>query len=288
MTKKFMKSFLVITGGTAICAAAVFFFLMPSHLAVSSISGLSIVLSNIIPLPVSIITFIFNAALLLIGFLLIGRDFGVKTVYTSLLLPSIMWVLEILFPDFQSIMGDPFQDMVCYVFLISVGMAILFLENASSGGLDIVAKLLNKFFRMDLGKAMSLAGMCVALSSALVYDIKTVLLSILGTYLNGIILDHFIFGFDQKRRVCILSDKLEEICNFIIRDLHNSATLYEAEGAFDHMRRQEIITIVNKAEYAKLMKFVSKTDPDAFLAVYAVQEISCRPKPLLSFANKRN
>ena len=174
--------------------------------------------------------------------------------------------------------GDPFLDMLCYIFAVSVGLAMLFNRNASSGGLDIVAKLLNKFTRMDLGKAMSLAGMCTALSSALVYDAKTVVLSVLGTYLNGIVLDHFIFGFNEKKRVCIISEKVEEIRTFIIHDLHSGATLYEAYGAYDTTPRREIITIVDKNEYAKLMHFIERTDSNAFVTVYAVGHIIYRPK----------
>ena len=277
--KEAVKDILFITVGTVIIAAAVFFFLIPSHISVGSISGLAIVVSNFVPLPISAITLLFNLALLLVGFLLVGREFGAKTVYTSILLPSVLAVLERLMPEYQSMMGDPFLDMLCYVFVVSIGLAMLFVRNASSGGLDIVAKLLNKFFRMDLGKAMSLAGMCVALSSALIYDARTVALSVMGTYLNGLVLDHFIFGLDRKRRVCILSSHMEEIRDFIIRELHSGATIYEAIGAYDNSVKREIITIVDRNEYARLMKFVTKTDPRAFITVYAVSEISYQPKP---------
>ena len=188
-TREKLTDFLMITVGTVICAAAVFFFLIPSNLTVGSISGLAIILSNLIPLSISVITFILNVGLLLLGFLLIGREFGTKTVYTSVLVPAVLWILERVFPNNQSIMGDPFLDMICFLFVVSIGQTMLFVKNASSGGLDVVAKLLNKFFRMELGKAVSVAGMCVALSSAFLYDAKTVMLSVLGTYLNGIVLD---------------------------------------------------------------------------------------------------
>ena len=209
---------------------------------------------------------------------MIGRDFGIKTIYTSVLMPVVLAVLEILFPDMQSIMGDVFLDMLLYIFTVSIGLAILFNRNASSGGLDIIAKLLNKYLRMDLGKAMSLAGICTALTAALVYDAKTVLLSILGTYLNGIVLDHFIFGFNIKRRVCILSNKEADIEAFILHTLHSGATIYEPVGAYDHQIRREIITIVDKNEYIQLMNYISKTDPSAFVTVYNVNEVFYRPK----------
>ena len=277
-TLELMKEFLMITIGTAIVAAAVFFFLVPSHVSVGSISGLAIVLGNFIPLPISVLTMIMNVALLLIGFLLIGREFGAKTIYTSILLPAIIGIFEKIYPNNVSINGDPFLDMICYVFLVSVGLAILFNRNASSGGLDIVAKLMNKFLHMDLGNAMSVSGMVVALSSALVYDKKIVILSVLGTYLNGIVLDHFIFGFNLKKRVCIVSQKEEEIRNFILHELHSGATVYEAYGAYNLQPRREIITIVDKNEYAKLMTYIEKVDPTAFVTVYTVNKIIYRPK----------
>ncbi len=279
ISKSVLKDFLMITLASAICAAAIHFFLVPSHISVGSISGLAIILNYFLPLPVSVITFLLNAFLLILGFLLLGREFGVKTVYTSVLLPVFLGVAEHFFPDLSSVMGDPFLDMICYLFTVSIGLAMLFVRNASSGGLDIVAKLINKFFRVDLGKAMSLAGMCVALSSLFVYDIKTMILSILGTYLNGVVLDHFIFGMDQKRRVCILSPKIEELRDFIINDLHSGATLYEAIGAYDHVPHQEIVVIVNKSEYVQLMAYLEKTDPTAFITVYAVSSVSYQPKP---------
>ena len=243
-----------------------------------SISGLAIVLGNFVPLPISVITMVLNVVLLAVGFLCIGREFGGKTVYTSLLLPIVIGVFEHLFPENTSMTADPFLDMLCYIFVVSIGLAMLFNRNASSGGLDIVAKLLHNYFRMELGKAMSLAGMCVALSSALVYDKKIVVLSVLGTYLNGIVLDHFIFGSNMKKRVCIISKKEEEIRQFILHELHSGATIYEAIGAYDFEVHREIITIVDKNEYSKLMNYLAKTDRGAFITVYTVNEIIYKPK----------
>lgn len=273
-----IKEFTAITFATAIVAAAVFFFLVPSTVSVGSISGLAIVIGNFIPLPISAITMILNVALLIVGFLLIGREFGGKTVYTSVLLPVIIGIFERAFPNFVSINGDPFIDMLCYIFLVSVGLAMLFNRNASSGGLDIIAKLMNKFLHMELGNAMSISGMVVALSSALVSDLKIVVLSVLGTYLSGIVLDYFIFGFNIKKRVCIVSPKEEEIRQFILHELHSGATIYEAYGAYNLDPRREIITIVDKNEYAKLMSFIEKTDPNAFVTVYTVNKIIYKPK----------
>lgn len=275
---KFIREYLIITIGVFIASAAVFFFLVPSHLSIGSVSGLGMILQTFIPLPLSVITFVLNVILLLLGFFLIGRDFGIKTVYTSLFVPVFLGVFEKIYPDFQSIMGDPFLDMICYLFVLAIGQTILFNCNASSGGLDIVGKIINKYFRVELGSAIAMAGMCVALASIFTSDAKTVALSILGTYLSGIVLDHFIFGFNLKRRVCILSKKEQEITDFILHQLHSGATIYEAMGAYDNKIRREVITIVNKTEYSRLMNFISRTDPDAFVTVYAVNEVIYKPK----------
>ena len=273
-----IKETVILTVAVAIIAAAVYFFLVPSHTSVSSISGLGIVLSNFVPLQLSAITMILNVVLLIIGFFTCGREFGVKTVYTSVMLPLFLGLFEIIFPNFGSMTDSQELDVLCYILVVSVGLSILFNRNASSGGLDIVAKIMNKYLHMELGKAMSLSGMCVALSAALVYDKKTVVLSILGTYFNGIVLDHFIFDNNIKRRVCIITKKEEELRQFIIHDLHSGATIYEAIGAYNMEKRREIITIVDKGEYQKLMKFINQEDPNAFITVYNVSNMRYQPK----------
>ena len=276
--QKEIREFALITVGAVIVAAAVFFFMLPSHVSVGSGAALAMVLSNFIPLPVSTITLIMNVGLLIIGFLLVGPEFGVKTVYCSILMPLVMGVFEILFPDFQSITQDPLLDVICYILVVGVGLAILFPRNASSGGLDIVAKIMNKYLKMDMGRAMSVSGMVVALSSALCYDSKIVVLSLLGTYFGGIIVDHFIFDTNIKRRVCVISDHLDEIVDFVLHDLHSGATLNEIIGAYDHTPRTEMIAIVDKQEYKRLMEFIRKTDSKAFVTVYSVSDMRYIPK----------
>ena len=268
----------ILTVAVAIIAAAVYFFLVPSHASVSSISGLGIVLSNFVPMPLSAITMILNVLLLIIGFFTCGKEFGIKTVYTSIMLPVFLGLFEKIFPGFTSMTDSQELDVLCYILVVSVGLSILFNRNASSGGLDIVAKIMNKYLHIELGRAMSLSGMCVALSAALVYDKKTVVLSVLGTYFNGIILDHFIFDQNRKRRVCIITGKEEELRQFIIQDLHSGATVYEAIGAYNLEKHNEIITIVDKSEYQKLMKFINEIDPKAFITVYNVSGMRYQPK----------
>ena len=276
--RKTIEEFAIITVGTIIVAVAVFFFMMPSHVSVGSGAALAMVLSNFIPLSVSTITLIMNVGLLIIGFLLIGPEFGIKTVYCAILMPVVVGVFERVFPDFQSITQDPLLDVICYILVVGVGLAILFSKNASSGGLDIVAKIMNKYLRMDLGQAMSMSGMIVALSSALCYDSKTVILSLLGTYFGGMVVDHFIFGINIKRRVCVISEHLDDIVRYVLHDLHSGATLNEIIGAYDKMPRMEMIAIVDKNEYKLLMDYVRKVDPKAFVTVYSVSDMRYQPK----------
>ena len=276
--KAVIRELVIMTAAVAIVAAAVYFFLVPSHASVSSISGLGIVLSNFVPITLSAITMILNVVLLIIGFLTCGKEFGAKTIYTSIMLPVFLGLFEKLFPGFTSMTDSQELDVLCYILVVSIGLSILFNMNASSGGLDIVAKIMNKYLHMDLGKAMSLSGMCVALSAALAYDKKTVVLSVLGTYFNGIILDRFIFDHNVKRRVCIITEREEELRQFIIHDLHSGATIYESIGAYNMQKRNEIITIVDRSEYQKLMAYINRLDSKAFITVYTVSDMRYQPK----------
>ena len=278
--KEVVWELFTLTAAVAIIAAAVYFFLVQSHASVSSISGLGIILTNFIPLPLSVITMVLNVVLLIIGFITCGREFGTKTVYTSILLPVFIGIFERIFPNIGSLTKTQELDVLCYVLVVSVGLSILFNMNASSGGLDIVAKIMNKYLHIELGKAMSLAGMCVALSAALVYDKKTVVLSVLGTYFNGMVVDHFIFGQNLKRRVCIITKYEEELRNFILHELHSGATIYDAIGAYNLDKRHEIITIVDKNEYQKLMNYINNLDPKAFITVYTVADMRYQQKVL--------
>ena len=277
-TKKLIREILAISFGTFIVGIAVYFFLLPSHVSIGSASALAMVLSNFVPLPVSAISFIINSVLLIIGYLLIGPEFGYKTALSSLLLPVFLRIFEVLFPDFQSFTHDQVLDAICYTLVVGIGISFLFSCNASSGGLDIVAKLMNKYLRMEIGQALSISGMLVALSSALCYDSKTVVLSVLGTYLSGIIVDNFIFGMNLKRRVCIISDKHDEIISFILHELHSGATLYDSIGAYNNQHRREIVAIVDKNEYRRLMDYIQSIDQNAFITVYSVNEVKYRPK----------
>ena len=275
---RFLKEYVIITFGALVASAAIYFFMMPCNLVIGSGTALAMVLSNFIPLPVSAISLILNVIFLLLGFILIGPEFGAKTVYTSIMVPTFLGVFEYFLPNFGSLTNDPLLDMICYILVVGVAMAILFSHNASSGGIDIIAKIVSKYCKIGLGTAVSVSGLVVASLSVICYDTKTVILSLLGTYFGGMIVDHFIFGLNIKRRVCIISPQLDKIVDFILHELHSGATLYESIGAFDRTPREEVVTIVDKNEYRRLMDYVKDVDPKAFVTVYSVNEMRYQPK----------
>ena len=248
--KNILKEYATITVGMFIVSASVYYLMMPNSFVVGSISGLVMVLANFIPLKVSTMTMILNVALLIIGIVFVGKEFGGKTVITSLMLPVYLHIL-----------------------VISIGQAILFNVNASSGGLDVVAKVLNKYLHFEIGKSLTIAGFVTAATSILVYDRKTLVVSLLGTYLYGIVLDNFIDGFSIRKRVCILSKKYPEIQQFVVHELHRGATLYPAVGGLGNQEQTEVVTILEKSEYAKLLAFIHETDQSAFVTVSTVSEV---------------
>ena len=262
-----------MTIGTLIVATGVFFFMLPSNVVAGSLTGLVMVLTNFIPIKISVLTFILNAFLLVIGFIFIGKEFGGKTVYSSILLPIFLGIFEFAFPNNQSLTNDVLLDTICYLLIVSVGIALLFRVNASSGGLDIVAKILNKYAHIELGKAMSIAGMVTAFSSILVYDKKTLVMSILATYANGIILDNFIDGYNRRKRVCILSSNYEQIQDFITNELKRGVTLYQAIGGYKKEEKTEIVTILTRSEYGALLNYLHSVDKSAFVTVSTVNEV---------------
>ena len=274
MTKNFLlKEYAIMTFGSLLVAIAVVFFMVPGNLVMGSVSGLSLILTQIIPVKISIINLALNVILLLIGFIFVGREFGAKTVYTAIMIPILMYVLETIWPNQPSLTGDTWFDMLGCIFIVSAGQTLLFRVNASSGGLDILAKILNKYLGVDLGKACSAVGMLTVVCAIFVYNSATVVTGLIGTYLNGRVVDDFIGGFSNKKRVCILSDKHEEIQRFIREDINRGYTLYTATGGYEKRERIEILTILAQNEYQKLIPFVKEIDPDAFMTVSSVNEV---------------
>lgn len=271
--KKAVKEYVLITAGLIIVAAAIYFFMIPANIVMGSITGLAMVLVHVVPVPISVMTLILNVVCLVLGYLLIGKEFGVKTIYVSVMLPVILNIFERAFPGQQSMTGDIVLDALAFIILISVGQVIMFNQNASSGGLDVIAKIMNKYFYLDLGQSVAIAGMVVVLTSVFFYDTVTLVVGALGTYFNGIVVDEYISGFSRKKKVSILSKKHEELKDYIMKDLKRGVTLYTAKGGYDGIERVELVTIVNKNEYALLMNHIRETDRDAFVTVATISEV---------------
>lgn len=262
-----------ITIGTFIITTALYFFMIPGKLVMGGVAGLSLILVNFLPFEMSLMTLILNVVLVVIGFLLLGREFGAKTVYVSILLPFFLFVYEKILPNISSLTDDMLTDMLCCILIIGMGQAVLFYSNASSGGLDILAKILNKYLHMPIGTAVTISGGLIVLSSIFVYDSKTCIIGLLGTYLNGLVVDYFINGFTRKIRVCIISSKHDEIKSFIVNEINRGVTLHPAKGGHTNRDMTEIVSILNKTEYAELLNFMRIKDPEAFITVATVNEV---------------
>lgn len=273
LEKKALKEYTIITLGILIVAIAVYFFMQPADYIVGSMAGLAMVIHNFLPIQISVLTFILSGLCLIVGFVFLGKEFGIKTVYTSLMLPVFLRIFEVIYPNNPSLTNDIVLDALCYVIVISIGQAFLFHVNASSGGTDIIAKMLNKYLHMDLGNAVSITGIAVVLTSVFVYDTKSLIVGILATYFHGVVLEEYIGGFTRKKRISILSEKYEEIQNYIMNELHRGVTLYAAQGGYAHTFKREIITVLSKDEYAYLIKYIRDLDPKAFVTVSTVSEV---------------
>lgn len=256
-----------------IISAAVYYFMIPGKIVVGSISGFVMVLTNLLPISQSVLTFILNAVLLGVGYLFIGKDFGLKTVITSFLLPIYLAFFEIITPNPQMLVSDKFTNMITYLIVVTFGQSILFNANASSGGLDIVAKLLNKYMRVEIGVGIQIAGFVTAATAILVYDTETLVYSLLGTYVSGIILDYFIDGSHMKKKICIITPNYERVRDYIVNEMKRGVTLYDAYGGVGYDERVEVVTILQKNEYQQLLEWIRSNDGQAFVTVTTIGEV---------------
>ena len=287
-TRKFWGELLIMTVGMLITACAVYYFLVPSKLIIGTISGLSIVISGVseslfgVALPVSTVILVINAVLLILAYFLIGKEFGIKTVYTALILGPMIGLLETYFPyenfiqteaQTPSIMGDIWFDLVCFVLLLSAAQTVLFKINASTGGLDILAKIVNKYLHFDIGASVSVAGGIICCTAFAINPFHMVVIGLIGTWINGLVVDFFTAGLNNKKRVCIISSQHERLKEFIIRDLVRGVTLYEVTGGYSNEKKIEIEALLNKDEFTRLMKLIDEEKIDAFITAGNVSEV---------------
>lgn len=290
-TWKFWKDFIIMTVGMFFGAAAVYYFLVPSKLIIGTISGLSIVLSQFIPIKVSLMVFIINAILLILAWVLIGKEFGAKTVYTALILGPLMEVWEKIMPasrlaeirmassmpintlNTTSVMGDPWLDLICFVLMLSISQAILFNINASTGGLDIIAKIINKYTHLDLGLSVTIGGGLICCTAFFINPFHMVIIGLIGTWINGLVVDYFMASLNRKKRVCVIADEHEQIREFIVGTLHRGCSLYPVTGGYSGKQQVEVEALLTKDEFAALMDFLKKNNIDSFTTAGNVSEV---------------
>ena len=291
-TKKFWKEFIIMTAAMFIGGAAVYYFLVPSKLIIGSVSGLSIVLSAIlenvgITISVSDMVVIVNAILLVLAYILIGAEFGLKTVYTALILGPIMKFWEKVLPYTSllaegqtSVMGDIWFDLMCFVLMVSICQTLLFSINASSGGLDILGKIFNKYLHFDIGASVAVGGIMICCTAFAINPFRMVVIGIIGTWMDGLCIDYFTASLNKKKRICIISDEAEKIRDYIINDLYRGCSLYEVTGGYSGKKRTEVQTLLTQQEFASLMAFIRNNDIKIFLTAGNVSEIygAWRPK----------
>ncbi len=284
-TWKFWKELIIMTAGMFIAAAAVYYFLVPSKIVVGSISGLSIVISALfenagIAIKVSTVVLIINALLLVLAWFLIGKEFGVKTCYTALILGPMMDLWEkicpsenLIAPGSTSVMGDLWFDLVCFVLILSMSQAIMFRINASTGGLDILAKIVNKYFHFDMGLSVTIAGVVICCTAFTVNPFRLVIIGLIGTWINGLIVDYFMASLSRRKRVCIISDNHEAIRDYIVNKIVRGCSLYEVTGGYKGEKRVEVQALLTKDEFADLMSFIRAKDIRAFITAGNVSEV---------------
>lgn len=290
-TWKFWKELIIMTVGMFFGAAAVNYFLVPSHLVIGSISGLSIVLSQLLPIKVSVMIFIINAILLLLALVLIGKEFGAKTIYTALILGPLMDVWEAIMPaqklaemrlasdmpintaNLTSVMGDPLLDLICFVLMLSISQAILFNINASTGGLDIIAKIINKYTHLDIGVSVTVGGAIICCTAFLINPVHLVIIGLVGTWVNGIVVDYFMASINQRKRVCVISDEHERLREFIVNKLHRGCSLYNVTGGYTGKQQVEVEALLSKDEFAALLEFIRVEKIEHFITAGNVSEI---------------
>lgn len=272
--KNTFKEYLIITLGVWFIACGINFFLVPHNLAAGGLSGIAMVINHYIPtLNVGVIMFIGDIFFFIIGFIFIGKSFGIKTIYSSLMLSITISVLEWLVPLSQPISQDIFISLIFGILLSALGMAIVFNYGGATGGTDIPAKILNKYAHIEIGKGLLIIDFIVTMMALLTFGATTGLYAILGVIMNGYVIDFIIDGFNIIKRIEIISDKSYEVQNFILNEIGRSATIYKAVGAYNKDKKDVIVTVMGKKEFVRLRNFIKAVDPSAFIITYNVHEV---------------
>lgn len=282
-TFQFWKEFLIMTLGMFVAAIAVDYFLVPAKLVIGSTSGIAVVVAELfaqigLPVRLSICLTVINSALLLVSFIFLGKDFGAKTVYASLIIGPMVDLCEWIYPYANlftetgqtSVMNDPWLDSLCFVLILGVSQSILFTINGSTGGLDIVAKMANKFLHLDMGTAVTIVGFAASLTSVAINPAKIVIIGLIATWINGLVVDYCMSGLTRKMRVCIVTDDAEPILNYILHDMDRGCSIYTTTGGYTGETHTELQTYLHKNDLTHLMTFIRKNDFRVFVTASSV------------------
>lgn len=283
-TYKFWNELVIMTLGMLVGAAGVYYFLVPSKLIIGSISGLSIVLTELlgsagVNIGLSTMVFVINAILLVLAWILIGAEFGAKTIYTALILGPLIKFWEAVLPYEKvlaggaSVMDDPWMDLLCFVLMLSISQAILFRINASTGGLDIIAKIVNKYLHLDIGTSVTIAGAMICCTAFTINPFRLVVAGLVGTWINGIAVDYFTATLNRRKRVCMITDRAEEVRKYIIEDLQRGCSIYHLTGGYSGEEKTEVVSLLTQDEFAGLYDFIQKNNIQAFITAGNVSEI---------------
>lgn len=271
---KRVKEFLLVNLGLILVAAGIHFFKVPNNFGTGGVSGLSIIIKHFIPtISVGLLMLIINIVLLFAGFILIGFNFGYKTVYSSFALSGMVWLFDRIYPLSKPLTGDTMLELIFSILLPAVGSAIVFNQNASTGGTDIVAKVLSKLTKLDIGKALLVSDFIIAIMSGVVFGIRIGMYSLLGLILKAFIIDMVLEGLNIKKQVVIVSNKLDEIKEYIINGLHRGATIYKAEGAYTGEEKHVITTVLSRRQAIMIRSFIRDVDKKAFITITSSSEI---------------
>lgn len=271
--KKTLLEYGMLTLGTFVMVVGIYAFKFPNNFSFGGVSGLAIVLSELLPATPGSITFIINMALIVVGVIFLGKDFGIRTAYISILMSVGLSLSERIYPMAAPLTEEPLLELIFAVMLPAVSSAIFFNMDASSGGTDIIAMILRKYTKLNIGSALFISDLMIVISACIVFDAQTGLFSLLGLLAKSLIVDSVIENINLCKYFTIICDDPEPICDFIKNKLKRSATTYDAEGSYEHRKKTVIITIMKRSQAVELRNFIHKTQPTAFIAITNSSEI---------------
>ncbi|MBU3206660.1 YitT family protein [Clostridium algidicarnis] len=268
-----VKELIFISIGNLMVASGMYFFLMPNNLATGGVNGLGLIINYYLPkLPVGALMMMMNLILFIVGFLIIGKAFGAKTIYTSLELSGMIWIMEKLWPLSGSLVNDMIIELIFGILMTGIGMGIIFYQNASTGGTDIIAKIINKIFNINMGVALLISDFTITLMAGVTFGLRIGMYALLGVIINSFVIDSVIEGFNICKEVVVISSSGDKVKKYIMDELERGITIYSANGGYTEETKEVITTVLDRREVIKLNKYIKGIDKDAFIIVRSVHE----------------